>query len=376
MTSGENKFDLAVVGAGILGLACALAGARRGLKVVVIERSTLARGASVRNFGLITVTGQDPSSLWPLARRTRDVWDEVAVQAGIPILQRGVWIPAQRPESAAVLEAFLRTNMAEGCELLTAEAARRRCPQLQTRGLQAALWSPQDRRVESREAIPMLADWLAREHGVTFLWGTAVHAVDVPTIETSLGRVSASAAAVCPGDDLTTLFPGQIRAAGIRRCTLQMLRLENPGFILPGTVMSDLSMVRYGGFATLPEAAVLLQRLQVEQPEYFRHGIHLLIAQGADGSMVVGDSHDYGPEPIIFAAERIYELLLDEYQAVTGRAAPATRERWTGTYAVADGRAFVIESPSPQTRLVMVTSGVGASTGFAIGERVVGDLFG
>jgi FAD dependent oxidoreductase TIGR03364 len=372
----QKKFDLAVVGAGILGLACALAAARRGLKVGVLERSTFARGASVRNFGLITVTGQDPSSIWPLARRTRDVWDEVAVQAGIPILQRGVWIPAQRPESAAVLEAFLRTDMAEGCELLTAEAARRRCPELQTRGLQAALWSPQDRRVESREAIPMLAEWLAREHGVTFLWGTAVHSVDVPTIETSLGPVSASAAAVCPGDDLTTLFSERIQAAGIARCTLQMLRLESPGFALAGTLMSDLSLVRYGGFATLPEAAVLLQRLQVEQPEYFRHGIHLLIAQGADGSLVVGDSHHYGQEPVIFAAERIYELLLDEYRAVTGHRAPAVRERWTGTYAVADGRAFLIESPSPQTRLVMVTSGVGASTGFAIGEQVVDGLFG
>lgn len=376
MTIPQEKFDLAVVGAGILGLACALAAVRRGFKVVVLERNTLARGASVRNFGLITVTGQDPSSLWPLARRTRDVWDEVAVQAGIPILQRGVWIPAQRPESAAVLEAFLRTDMAEGCELLTAEAARRRCPELQTRGLQAALWSPQDRRVESREAIPMLAEWLMREHGVTFLWGTAVHSVDVPMIETSLGRVSASAAAVCPGDDLTTLFPERIQAAGVGRCTLQMLRLENPGFVLPGTLMSDLSLVRYGGFATLPEASVLLQRLQVEKPEYFRHGIHLLVAQGADGSLVVGDSHHYGREPVIFAAERIYELLLDEYRAVTGHDAPAIRERWTGTYAVADERAFLIDSPSPQTRLVMVTSGVGASTGFAIGERVVDDLFG
>ncbi len=187
MTIPPGKFDLAVVGAGILGLACALAAARRGLKVGVLERNTFARGASVRNFGLITVTGQDPGGVWPLARRTRDVWDEVAVRAGIPILQRGVWIPAQRPESAAVLEAFLRTDMAEGCELLTAEAARRRCPDLQTRGLQAALWSPQDRRVESRDGIPMLAEWLAREYGVMFLWGTAVRAVDVPTIETSRG---------------------------------------------------------------------------------------------------------------------------------------------------------------------------------------------
>jgi glycine/D-amino acid oxidase-like deaminating enzyme len=76
--SSQTKFDLAVVGAGILGLSCALAAVRRNLKVVVIERSTHARGASVRNFGLITVTGQDPGTVWPLARRTRDVVSRLA----------------------------------------------------------------------------------------------------------------------------------------------------------------------------------------------------------------------------------------------------------------------------------------------------------
>jgi FAD dependent oxidoreductase TIGR03364 len=375
MTS-QTQFDLAVVGAGILGLSCALAAARRNLKVVVIERGTHAQGASVRNFGLITVTGQDPTRIWPLARRSRDVWTEVAALAGIPMLQRGVWIPAQRSEAAAVLEAFSRTDTAAGCELLTAAAALGRCPDLQTRGLQAALWSPHDLRVESREAIPALGRWLAREHGVTFLWETAVREVDTPTVQTSRGRVAATAVVVCPGDDLETLFPEQIKAAGISRCTLQMLRLESPGFVLPGTVMSDLSLVRYKGFATLPEAAALRERLMHEQPEYFRDGVHLLISQAADGSLVVGDSHQYGPAPVIFAEERIYQLLLDEYSAVTGRPAPPVRERWTGTYSVADGQTVLIESPAPLTRLVMVTSGVGASIGFAIGEQVVTQLFG
>jgi hypothetical protein len=50
------------------------------------------------------------------------------------------------------------------------------------------------------------------------------------------------------------------------------------------------------------------------------------------------------------------------------------RERWTGTDAVAKERAVLIDAPSPRTRLV-VTSGVGASTGFAIGEEVIGELF-
>jgi FAD dependent oxidoreductase TIGR03364 len=368
------RYDLAVVGAGILGLSCALAAARRNLNVVVIERATRALGASVRNFGLITVTGQDPEYVWPLARRARDIWLEVAPKAGIPILQRGVWIPAQRPESAAVLEAFMQTAMAEGCELLTATTARARCPALQAH--HAVLWSPHDLRVESREAIPALTAWLAREYGVRFLWETAVRKVDTPAVHTSHGPVSASAVIVCPGDDLETLYPERMKATGISRCTLQMMRLADPGYTLPGTLMSDLSLVRYEGFASLPEAAALRQRLLSEQEEYFQHGIHLLVAQSADGSLVVGDSHHYDAAPIIFAQERVSELLIEEFAAATGRRAPAVRERWTGTYTVADRGPTVIESPTPQTRLVMVTSGVGASIGFAIGERVISDLFG
>ena len=95
----------------------------------------------------------------------------------------------------------------------------------------------------------------------------------------------------------------------------------------------------------------------------------------ADGSLVVGDSHHYDAGPIIFAQERVSELLLEEFAAVTGQRAPAIRERWTGTYTVADRGPVLVEAPTPETRLVMMTSGIGASTGFAIGERVIADLF-
>jgi FAD dependent oxidoreductase TIGR03364 len=371
----RDKFDLAVVGAGILGLSCALAAARRELKVVVIERDKRAQRASVRNFGFITVTGQDREGVWNRARRSRDVWEEVAGRAGIPIVQRGQWVAAQRPESAAVLEAFMRTDMAEGCELITPATAQRRCPNLQTSGLQAVLCSPHELRVESRDAIPMLADWLASDYGVSFCWETAARSVAPPKLETSRGLILADAAVVCPGDDLVTLFPDHLAGAGISRCALQMLRLESPGFELPGTVMSDLSLIRYGGFATLPEASALRGRLQSEQSECLQNGIHLIVAQAADGSLVVGDSHHYDFTDEPFATERIYELLLDEYIAVVGKPPPAVRQRWIGTYAVANDRVVLIEAPAPDVRLVVVTSGIGASTGFAIGEEVIGELF-
>ena len=154
-----------------------------------------------------------------------------------------------------------------------------------------------------------------------------------------------------------------------------MLRLESPGFALPGTVMSDLSLVRYGGFASLPEAGALRMCLEAEQGEHLAaFSIHLIIAQGLDGSLVVGDSHHDGAGP--FADERIYGSLLDEYRAVIGGPPPPVRERWMGTYAVAKDRVVLIDAPSPRVRLVLVTSGIGASTGFAIGEEVIVDLFG
>ena len=128
--AAHPSFDLAVIGAGIVGLACALAAAKRGKRVVVIDRDAQANGASVRNFGFITVTGQERGAMWRRARRSGEVWAEVAAEAAIPVLHRGLLMTARRPESVAVLEAFLATEMGADCRLLDANAVRRGHPEV------------------------------------------------------------------------------------------------------------------------------------------------------------------------------------------------------------------------------------------------------
>jgi FAD dependent oxidoreductase TIGR03364 len=341
----------------------------------VIDRDTEAHGASVRNFGFITVTGQERGTSWARARRTCGIWEEVARQAGIPILQRGLWMTTRRPEAAAVLEAFVRTEMGEGCRILSRAEAGGRCPQLVGADVQAVLHSSIDLRVESREAIPKIAAWLAERHGVVFLRQTAVLSVEPSRLETSRGSVAAGAAVVCPGDDVVSLFAQRIAKYHPTRCKLQMLRLADPGFRLPGAVMSDLGLVRYAGYSALPEAEPLRARLKREQEEHLRQGIHLIAVQSADGSLVVGDSHQYATTPDFFADERVDQLILDEFAAATGRPAPPVRERWIGTYPSCSGRTMFIDAPARNVRIVMITSGSGASTGFAIGEEVVAELF-
>ncbi|AOH86632.1 FAD-dependent oxidoreductase [Sphingomonas panacis] len=368
----EDQYDIAIVGAGIVGLAHALAAARAGLRAVVIDRDAQVNGASIRNFGFVTVTGQENGAPWRRARRSRDVWAEVAPQAGIPIEHTGLAMVAQRREALAVLEAFMATDMAEGCELLEGAAARARLGEVRPRDLAGALFSGIDLRVESRTAIPRLAAWLTECHNVTFRRGVAVNAVESARVTTSAGSIAAGTIIVCPGDDLATLFPDALARAGVTRCKLQMLRLADPGFRLPSAVMSDLGLVRYRGYAALPAAAALSARLEAEQGDHLANGVHLIVAQNADGSLIVGDSHHYAATPDPFGSSEVDALILDEFAAVFGLVPPVL-ERWTGTYASASGHSLV-ETPMDGVRLVVVTSGTGASTAFALAEEVIGGI--
>jgi glycine/D-amino acid oxidase-like deaminating enzyme len=345
----DRQTDLLVVGAGIVGLAHALAAARRGLRVTVVDRDAQANGASVRNFGFVTVTGQQAGACWRRAIRSRDVWLEVAPQAGIEVVHRGLCVAARRPEAEAVLQAFAATGMAEGCRLLTPRQAREYVPALREDALRAVLWSPHELRVESRDAMP--------------------------EVDTTAGRWRAQAAIVCAGDDFLTLYPQRLAAFRLARCALQMMRLRPEAPVALGAaVMSDLGLVRYLGYAELEPAAALRRAIQAEEPEMLEHGVHLIAVQSADGTLVVGDSHHTADTPPPFGRDEVDALILREFERVLAMPARRVVERWIGTYATAPDRLALTDAPADRVRVVVVTSGTGASTAFAIAEETIAAL--
>ena len=370
MTS--TSCDLLVVGAGIVGLAHAYQAARRGLRVVVVERDAMCLGASIRNFGFVTVTGQKAGASWARARRSRDVWAEVAPQADIEVLHQGLWLRAERPAAHAVLEAFVRTEMGEGCELLSPAEAAQRHPALRTEGLQSVLYSPHELRVESRQAIPQLTRWLAEHWGVQFHFGETVQSVQTPVVETARARYHAERVVVCTNAEIHGLFAPLWTPHQLRLCQLQMLRVRpQPGFRLQGSVMGDLSLVRYEGYAELPEATALRAQLQHEAADCLQHGIHLIAVQSADGSLVVGDSHHYGPAVPPFALEAVDQLILGQLRAALQLGSAEVTERWVGTYPASATEPCLVLAPDAHTRLVTVTGGTGASTAFGLAEEVM-----
>lgn len=373
----NRRTDVLIVGAGIVGLAHALIAVRHGRTVRVLDRDAQANNASVRNFGFVTVTGQQPGDTWRRARRSRDIWAEVAPLAGIDVAHHGLVVAARRHEAEAVLQAFVQTETGAECRLITAGEARDRVPALRTDGLRAALWSPHELRVESRDAVPRLAAWLQNTHGVDIRRSVQVVAINTPVIDTSSGSFEADTVIVCPGDDFLSLYPDRIAQYGLTRCALQMMRvLPRTPMRLGAAVMSDFGLVRYLGYSQLEPAMALRRAIERDEPEMLEHGIHLIAVQSPhDDSLVVGDSHHYATTPAPFGRDDVDNLILRELDRVLELPERSVVQRWIGTYASSPERTMLIDRPSERVRIVLVTSGTGASTAFGIAEDVFAELY-
>ena len=105
--SSNRKADVAIVGAGILGLAHAYFAAKRGRSVVVFERTPQAQGASVRNFGMIWPIGQRAGVVHQTATRSRQVWNEILDEASLPYRPTGSLHVVYHQDEAEVARDFV-----------------------------------------------------------------------------------------------------------------------------------------------------------------------------------------------------------------------------------------------------------------------------
>lgn len=378
MMAQEKSADLAIVGAGIEGLAHALAAAKKGLSVVVFERSEYPVGASVRSLGLLFTLLLEAGKTQEWALKSREIWLDLAVKVNFAVHRCGSVIVANHRDEWDVLsEFYLQTGALGGqCRLLDPRETLVRLPMLQNRALRGGLWSQYEVQVRPREAIPAIIRYLEEVYDVRFVWGAQVQGLELPRIETSLGNWQAERAVVCPGDDYQTLYADLLARQALTRCKLQMLRigLQPRGWQLPCILLSGLSLLRYPAFAQCPSLPRLRKRLEADKFETLRFGVHLILCQGFAGDLIVGDSHEYGLTPSPFNSGRIDELLLQHAKALVNIKNTRIVERWSGVYAYSEQYDHLILSPTPAIRLVLITSEIGMSVAFALADEVITDL--
>jgi D-hydroxyproline dehydrogenase subunit beta len=359
-------FRVVVIGAGIVGLACAWAAHAQGASVLVIDKDDHCVGASIRNFGFVTVTGQGSGKTWQRAKQSREIWADLAPRAGIQVVQQGLLVLAQRDQAALLLRQLISKPEGDGLEWLDANALIQKFPQFEKSKLLGAIYSPHELRVEPRLAIGQLKSWLEGQ-GVKFQMGQSASLLPDGRLFVGNNLINYDHLLAAPGANLRAFAPNWTVQNRVTTCRLSMLRVRPPeGYVLPHPVMSDLSLVRYRGYTELPESKALRIRLELEQVEHLNQGIHLIIVQSADGSLVVGDSHHYGHTVDPFAQSATEALILQEMQAILRLPYYQVTERWVGFYPSGPDDA-VITRLRDQVSLVSVTSGTGMSTGFALG---------
>ncbi|MBD2304461.1 TIGR03364 family FAD-dependent oxidoreductase [Chroococcidiopsis sp. FACHB-1243] len=376
MTS-HKQADVAIVGAGIVGLAHALAVAKRGRKVVVFERNLSVVGASIRNFGMIWPIGQPTGKLLDRAMKSREIWTQIAPQAGFYLEQSGSLHLAYRQDEMDVLEEFVETarDANRPVKLLTAAEASEKSPAVETDGLLGALWSPTEMTVDPREAIRKLPGFLTEVYGVEFHFGKVVTEISYPHFIAGGERWTAEQIFVCSGADFETLYPAIYAASGLTKVKLQMMRTvpQANNWRLGASLAAGLTLTHYAAFANCRSLPALTDRIATETPHFPQWGIHVMMSQNSAGELIIGDSHEYGLNPEPFDLEIVNEYVLSYLKSFAKIPVLAIAEKWHGVYAKLPGQTEFVAQPEPGVTIINALSGAGMTLSFGFAEESIAD---
>lgn len=368
----KESYDVVVVGAGIAGLAVAYECASVGKRVLVCERDPSAKGASIRNFGMVWPIGQPPGRMRTLAMRSRTKWLEVLGKAGLWHQRTGSLHLAHRQDELDVLQEFCDkgSNLDYEVQMLTRNEVLSLCPSLRTDWLLGGLWSPHEVCVNPREVVAELPNYL-RSVGVEFAFSLPVCEVESGLVVTSKGRLRAKEIYICTGGEFETLFPQLFSKHQIVRCKLQMLRAKPkaPDFRMGPMLCAGLTLGHYTNFGICSKLPALVQRMKSEYPLHDKWKIHVLVSQHQNGELTIGDSHEYGDNPMPFNREEIDRLILDYLDTFLPVEDLEIVERWNGVYPKCMTAPYVVEHVMEGVTAVIGLGGAGMTLSFGIAEE-------
>lgn len=353
-------FDVIVVGAGIVGAACARALAEHGARVAVLEERRPGAGATAAGMGHLVVMDDSPAQL-ALTRRSLELWRELASELD----ERAEWRPCGTIwvcKDAAELEEAARrraTYLEHGveAELLDERALREAEPNLRP-GLAGALRVPGDSVIYP----PAVTSWL--------LARACAHGAEL--------RVGARVTRIEPGDDRTpphaVLAEGGfvqarhiVDAAGVAATDL-----------LAGSALAGVVRPRKGHLI-ITDRLPAFCRHQILEAGYLQsaHGhaevsVAFNLQPRRTGQLLLGSSRQFGREGAeveggVLAA--MVERALEFAPALAG--APVIRA-WTG-FRAATPDSLPLIGPLPGAENVILAcghEGLGITTSLATAELV------
>jgi len=343
-----------VVGGGVLGTMHAWYAVEHGFEVTQIEKDPVPEGASVRNFGLIWVSGRADGAELDAALYSRAAWKRIGERVpDIGFRACGSITVAFDEAEVSVLKtvANLPSTEARGLEFLDPVQVRLSNPAIRGEVV-AGLFCATDAVVEPSRLLGGLRASMEETGRYRFVPGRMAINVGGGALTDQMGETWVGDLLIfCPGADHSGVAASHLESAPLRRVFLHMMETAPLGFDMP-TAVADADTFRYYP----PFRAIARQLLPPQGEEEARYTMQLLMVQRADGGLTIGDTHLYD-EPFDFAIEeRPYQMLADKAIRVLGFPLPDIRRRWSGVYSQTvsddlyfrrqvDGRTVVITGP-------------------------------
>ncbi|UBM59049.1 TIGR03364 family FAD-dependent oxidoreductase [Marinilongibacter aquaticus] len=293
-------YDLIVIGGGVLGTFHAYHAMEKGLKVALIEKDKAPQDATTRNFGQVVPSGMD--SKWQAyGRESLKIYKKIQKDFDITVRNEGSVYIASNAEEMQLIEELSEINKANeyASELLDKASCLKLYPGLRSDYAVGGLFFPEEVTVEPRTMIHRLQAYLVQEKGLTLFTSKNVVACEYTgsfvKVETACqSTFEAQQVIICNGREFKTLYPSLFAESDLEVSKLQMMQTkpQDKSYKLPGSILTGLSIRRYEAFYECPSFAEIKSKEPVDSLEK-KWGVHILFKQAIDGSVILGDSHEY-----------------------------------------------------------------------------------
>lgn len=379
-----KNFDLIVVGSGIMGAFHAYHAAKLGKSVLILEKDNFPVGSTVRNFGQAVPSGS--SGRWfDYGRRSLEIYQDIQQKFDISVRNNGtVYVASDDTEWTLANELYaIHQSKGYNCSLLSKRQCLEQYPELKADYVKGGIYYPNEVSIEPNLLIYRILDYLQENHKVAYKTNaTVIDCQDVngraEVLTASKEKFTADKIIICSGYIFNLLYPEVYAQSGLIVSKLQMMQtvpLKN--ISLKGNILTGLSIRRYESFEECPSYK------DSTTPEHYtelkKWGIHILFKQAIDGSIIIGDSHEYAPvgktdELGFDTKEYINKLMIKEAERIVHFPVNQIARTWAGFYAQHPNEIFE-HTISPNIHIFTGIGGKGMTTSAGYAEQNIQQLY-
>lgn len=382
----DNKFDVIIVGGGILGTFHTYHALNMGLQVCLVEKDLRANSATTQNFGQVVPSGMNVK--WQKhGRKSLEIYKEIQAKFDISVRQNGTVYLASNDEEEQLLVELRAINNNNGYDskMLTKENCLEQYPGLRGDYVKAGLFFPEEVTVEPRTMIHRLQDYLVGQMGLTIKNNFAV--VDCTKISNGVEVLSsrnekllADKVIICNGKDFKSLYPEIFEQSDLEVSKLQMMQTKpQKNFTLKGSILTGWSIRRYEAFTECPSFAEIKAREPNDSPQG-KWGVHILFKQASDGSVILGDSHQYADalkiDDLGYDLDMdIDNFMMEEAQKIFELPNYQIQRRWYGMYSQSKSKSIFKTTIDGDIHIVTGIGGKGMTGSAGYSKKNIAAIF-